>query len=291
MTTAVVHRAHERTNVRKEPWWLAFVRRSLSWLSRVRAVAAARIAGILWARTMRRTRPAREVAWLDGAHPFVVPWNLGGQKAWSWGEGPVVLLVHGWDGRGSQLGSLVEPLVQAGFRVVTFDAPGHGDSVGRRASLVSFADAITATVRRVGPVHALVAHSLGGAASTLALSAGLPVDRVALIAPVDAALGVARFSRFVGLSAESRAMMECNLERTYGASVEAIGASRLAAGMRARALVVHDEDDRWVPSSDGETTATAWPGAQLVVTRGLGHHRILRDPEVIDRVVRFVCVV
>ncbi len=291
MTTAVVDRAQKSTNVRKQSWWLAFVRRSVAWLSRRRPELAARVAERLWARTIRRERPAREVAWLEGARPFVVPWNLSGLQAWSWGEGPVVVLVHGWDGRGSQLGSLVEPLVKAGFRVVAFDAPGHGDSGGKRASLVSFADAITATVRRVGPVHALVAHSLGGAATTLALSVGLPVDRVALIAPVDAANGVGRFSRFIGLTAEAQASFERNLEQRYGAPVSAIGAAHLAPRMRARALVVHDEEDRWVPWSDGEITATAWPGADLVVTRGLGHHRILRDPGVIDRVVRFVCQV
>src|ERR1700745_2707030 len=29
--------------------------------------------------------------------------------AWRWGHGPAVLLVHGWEGRGSQLGALVQP--------------------------------------------------------------------------------------------------------------------------------------------------------------------------------------
>jgi hypothetical protein len=34
--------------------------------------------------------------------------------------------------------------------------------------------------------------------------------------------------------------------------------------------------------------AGAWPGATLHVTRGLGHNRILRDPQVIAKVTDFV---
>jgi len=45
---------------------------------------------------------------------------------WIWGEGPPVLLVHGWGSRGARLGSFVAPLVAAGHSVIAFDAPGHG---------------------------------------------------------------------------------------------------------------------------------------------------------------------
>ena len=32
----------------------------------------------------------------------------------------------------------------------------------------------------------------------------------------------------------------------------------------------------------------AWPGARMVTTRGLGHHRLVRDPQVIAEAVRFL---
>jgi pimeloyl-ACP methyl ester carboxylesterase len=58
--------------------------------------------------------------------------------------------------------------------------------------------------------------------------------------------------------------------------------------MRGALLVVHDENDREVPIACGEAIARAWPGAELVRTRGLGHQRILRDAATLKRVVRFV---
>src|SRR3954471_12912224 len=85
----------------------------------------------------RHARPDRERAVLATARELTIDVTLRAPRwngahttvaAWKWGQGPTVLLVHGWEGRGSQLGSFVEPLVAAGLSVVAFDAPGHGDS-------------------------------------------------------------------------------------------------------------------------------------------------------------------
>src|SRR5262245_33403196 len=76
---------------------------------------------------------------LDRAQPFQV--EVEGQRivGWSWGEGPAVYLVHGWGSRGGRLSAYVQPLVDAGFRVVAFDALAHGDSGGRMSSMPQMA--------------------------------------------------------------------------------------------------------------------------------------------------------
>ena len=53
-------------------------------------------------------------------------------------------------------------------------------------------------------------------------------------------------------------------------------------------LIVADEEDLETPIEDSETVAAAWPDSRLVRTSGLGHRRILRDPEVVGRVVEFL---
>lgn len=90
-------------------------------------------------------------------------------RAWSWGVGPAVLLMHGWEGHAGHLNRFVEPLVNRGFRAVALDLPAHGFSSGRQATLLDMADALCAVGDAVGPVHAVIAHSLGGAATALAL--------------------------------------------------------------------------------------------------------------------------
>ena len=141
----------------------------------------------------RYTRPSRERAVLASGTHFEVDVLLRSPRwagrttrvaTWRWGTGPTVLLVHGWEGRGSQLGSFVAPLVAAGMSVVAFDAPAHGDSPGHRLYLTDHADAVADMVAAIGPVHAIVAHSFGAAAVLLAHARhGVDAPRNVMIAP------------------------------------------------------------------------------------------------------------
>ena len=94
-----------------------------------------------------------------------------------------MLLVHGWAGDAQQMLTLAEALAQAGFDPVLLDFPAHGRSGGWRATLPQFARALWAASARLGPLHAVVAHSLGALAAAHAAANGLPVGRLALLAP------------------------------------------------------------------------------------------------------------
>jgi pimeloyl-ACP methyl ester carboxylesterase len=53
-------------------------------------------------------------------------------------------------------------------------------------------------------------------------------------------------------------------------------------------LVIHDREDKQIPFGMGKAIAAAWQGAELLSTRGLGHNRILRDPEVVRSAIDFI---
>jgi len=287
MTTAATIVPTKSTNVRIPYSSLAaagFIR-FLGWSS---PGISTRLAAWLWSHPTRYARPAREVAVLSSGEPMKIPYGMGGIQAWTWGKGPVILLVHGWEGRGSQLGSFVDPLVRAGFRVVTFDAPGHGDSTGDQASLFTFVDAIHTVARHVGPIHTAIAHSMGGASVLAALNSGFEVGRVVFLAPADASLAIGRFADTVGMSDVVRERLRDLVEARHGAAIESIRGDRLAASMNIPALVFHDDRDRFVPMSDAESISGAWPGAELRRTHGLGHHRILRDQQVVGAAIDFI---
>ncbi|MBA3394608.1 MAG: alpha/beta fold hydrolase [Deltaproteobacteria bacterium] len=246
----------------------------------------------------RHRRPQRERAILATGRPFTIDVLLRSPRwaghhtrlaAWRWGLGPTVLLVHGWEGRGSQLGALVEPLVAAGLSVVTFDAHAHGDSPGSRLYLTDHADAISDVVEAIGPVHAIIAHSFGAAAVLLAHArGGVDAARNVMIAPnvlIDDA--VTRFARAVALDGADRERFEDHLTTASGVGMDSLTIGRLVAGRDAELLVIHDRADREVPFVHGERLAATWPGAQLRETTNLGHRRILRDPAVIAEIVEF----
>jgi hypothetical protein len=256
----------------------------------------ANLAERLFTTPRRYERPARERAVLASGRPFTIDvtlrsprWNNQHRQlaAWRWGHGPVVLLVHGWEGRGSQLGAFVEPLVEAGLSVVAFDAPAHGDSAGSQLYLTDHADCVVDVVAAIGPVHAIVAHSFGAAAVLLAHSrGGVDAPHNVMIAPnVVIDDSVKKFARIVALDDRDRATLEDQLAAQSGVGVESLRLDRLIGARTSSLLVIHDKHDREVPFEDGQRLAVLWPDARLLATHDLGHRRVLRDPAVLDAVV------
>lgn len=258
-----------------------------------------RFAERLFTTPRRHTRPDRERAILASARGLTVDVTLRAPRwngstiriaAWHWGTGPTVLLVHGWEGRGSQLGSFVEPLVAAGMSVVAFDAPGHGDSPDHHLYLTDLADCVTDVIRATGPVHAIVAHSFGAAAVLLAnRRSGVRASRNVMVSPnvlIDDA--VRRFAYLVGLDENDRTALEQRLADQTGIGIADLAIENLAAHRDDALLVVHDRADSEVPFEHGRRLAATWPAAELRETGGLGHRRILRDPDVLAAAVAFV---
>ena len=247
-----------------------------------------------WAETIfcspprNEPRPGEE-AFLATGTRMTVPAEDQDLAVWTWGSGRVVVLTHGWGSRAGRFSAFAGALLHAGFRVVLFDAPAHGASSGRQASLPQFSRALRAVGAQVGPVHGLIGHSLGGAAVSLAMSNGLPAQRVVLLAPpADVVVFSHAFSEHLRIPHRVRNVMQQNLENRLRFRFEELHIPTLARSMTAAALIIHDRDDHDVPYAHGEEIASAWPGAQLLATTGLGHRAILRDPEVIRRTVTFL---
>lgn len=215
--------------------------------------------------------------------------------AHAWGESrevtPVVLLLHGWEGRGTQLGRFADPFVQAGYRVIAVDLPAHGESPGRRTDLIECTEALRKIGRDLGPLAAVVAHSFGGAVTTLALERGLDVQAVVLIAaPSSIDDVIRRFGEFMGVRGAGMRAFRAGIERQTGVKLADVEIFERVAGLQIPALIVHDRGDNEVPFHDAERLVARWPNAMLLATEGLGHRRILKEDEVIRRAVEFVIV-
>ena len=210
---------------------------------------------------------------------------------WRWGSqsSPAVVLAHGWGGYAAQMRAFVFPLLSAGYRVIAFDQPAHGVSEGRLTGLPDFADVMAEVAWHHGEVQAVIAHSLGAAAAALAVSRGLRVGRVVAVSPPSYLVGYSRrFARWHWMPEAARRAMQAAIEERYGVRWEDIELSRLAPKLGARALVIHDRDDRLVPWTQGASFAHRWPGARLMSTDGLGHRRILDDEAVTRAAAEFI---
>jgi pimeloyl-ACP methyl ester carboxylesterase len=209
--------------------------------------------------------------------------------AWSWGDGPPVVLVHGWGGLGGQLGAFVPPLLESGFRVVTFDAPGHGASMGRRSSVLHFVAALQAIAATTGAPRAVIAHSLGATAAALALCQGLNIKRAVFLGPpAEPTQWTWLFAERFQIPHSVISAMRLRAERHLRFKWSDLGLEELAGSQKIPLLVIHDVEDDEVPWTDGAAVARAWPGARLLTTTGLRHRKILRDPSVVEQTVAFV---
>lgn len=209
---------------------------------------------------------------------------------WGSGEDALVLLVHGWGGHRAQMGGFVEPLVKAGYRVASFDAPAHGDNEGTHTNGFEIAAALQRVVEELGQPYAVIAHSLGTMAVNIALQQGLQVEKIvfsgALRRLADA---FGPFLEMHGLGEDGRAQVEAAMVERFGEDVWEVTALDLQLPrFEIPALLIHDREDSTTPYASSAALARAWPSARLVTTRGLGHRRILQNPEVIGEAVAFI---
>lgn len=233
----------------------------------------------------RRARP-RVAEPLRSAQDVQIETPAGKIAAWRRGEGPAVLLVHGWQDDNSLWSPLISALAEIGVASVAFDLPGHGLSEGETCSPALAAAAMEAVAARLGPIDTIVTHSFGGPVTGFALLNGFTARRIVLIAPPRG-----RNQRWFDLARE-RGLAEDIVHRAreiYAAEGGLHSSFDLAVvAPVAETLVIHSMDDDAVDWENGEVIAQQWPNAELVLCDGLGHRMVAQDRGIIDRIVSFV---
>ncbi len=207
--------------------------------------------------------------------------------------GPVALLFHGWGGHGGQMLALADAVAARGMRPVIVEMPAHGRSRGSVSNLPQFArviEYVTARLQQEGhDVAAVVAHSLAANAAAWAMSRGLPVARLVLLAPPASPREYTRlFAHVFGLSEKTRAAMQQKVEAREAIVMPQFEPEAVGPRIKAPTLVVHDREDSINPFADGVAFSQAIEGAQLIATQGLGHRRLLKESAVVEAVAAFV---
>ena len=214
-----------------------------------------------------------------------------GVSAIVWGQGAPVLMMHGWEGRATQMAGFIEPLTGMGYQPISLDAPAHGKSEGDRSSLPRFVDAMFKVQREFGHFAAVIGHSMGGGSALYAISEGLQTDKLVSIAgPADFLHVSTRFARFVGLGRSGTEKFLRYVEQIAGISFEQMELASRAAGLDLPTLLVHDRNDAEIPFDDAQFLSAAMPDACLYATENLGHRRIMRSSLVISAVANFIAL-
>jgi esterase/lipase len=219
--------------------------------------------------------------------------TVGGKKVqgYLWGEGLPVWVVHGWAGRATQFRRFIKPFNQAGYQVVGFDGPAHGNSEGKRTTIMEFEEALIKLAERTGPPVAVIAHSFGGGASLYATMNGLPIRKLIMIAtPTIGDEIINTYLKAINGSPKTGDQFKAEILDQTGKSFDQFTSTWFVKHLPhpVALLLVHDEEDAEVSIGQQEALVDLYPSAKLMRTSGLGHTRILRDDGVIRSCVTFV---
>ena len=204
-------------------------------------------------------------------------------QVYEWGEGKPVLMVHGWMGRGTQFRKFISQFNEAGYKVIAFDAPGHGRSDGSSSHILKFADIISQLNERYNGFEMMIGHSLGGIATMHAIIRGVKASKFVMISsPAIADEIMSEFRKKIGATELAMPYFEAYIQRKFNISFDGLSAQNNIHLLRdVELLLIYDQDDREVSLDSPKVLMSKHDNTKLILTSGLGHTRILKDDSVV----------
>ncbi|WP_394758904.1 alpha/beta fold hydrolase [Flavobacterium sp.] len=204
-------------------------------------------------------------------------------------NGKKVLLVHGWSGRGTQLVKFADELIKLGYSTISFDAPAHGKSSTTTTLMPEFIACILELEKLYGPFESAVGHSLGGMALLNSVKQGLQIKKLAVIGSGDKVEDILHeYVKRLELKPIVAAKMSALFEKRFNEPMENYASHLAAKQVNIPTLIIHDENDNEVPVFCAKNIYKNLPNGELLITKRLGHRKILGDATVIDKTINFI---
>jgi pimeloyl-ACP methyl ester carboxylesterase len=202
------------------------------------------------------------------------------------GEGPTVVMTHGWGD--SRIGALsrVPAVMPHCSRLILWDLPGHGEAPGRSslgAREVQDLLALIGRVREPGVRLVLMGWSLGAGISIEAAARGAPEDVAGVIAeapyrfPWTPARNVLRLRRLPYRWNLMPALWCVGWDVGAGPNWRGFDRAGHASHLGCPLLVIHGTLDEVSPVEDGRKIATAAPLGRLLELPEAGHYGLWTD--------------
>ncbi len=210
---------------------------------------------------------------------------------WGADDAPLVLLSYGWAYNAGRWRHFVPHLVEAGYRVLAYDPPGHGLAPSGTMNIPANAAIIRALLEDYGPVYAIVGHSFGGGSSVCALM-GLPralhPRRMVIMASFSFAPRIFQaYKKALGLWSPLYWRMVRGFEKRVGHSIDYYDFAMMTAALpHIEGLLVHDPGDPVTPYEESRRYHDFWPESYLYSPREGGHH--LGTAGITRAVLRFI---
>ncbi|KGJ97445.1 alpha/beta hydrolase [Colwellia psychrerythraea] len=228
-------------------------------------------------------RPKRKYSnWPNHVKQFEVNTRYGQLKAYKYGEGKCIWLVHGWSGSAFDFWPLMQKLAEKGYSAISFDFPAHGNSQGKFCTLPQMIKVFDDVSAGLFSPSMVISHGMG--ASVIANSNWFKNyhQDLLLISPIlDIYL---LLQSRVRLSGFDEVLFEQIIKKV--SKNEKISITELCTIPKLKAFVgqlkvIHDTQDDLAPFVISEKF-TQFSKVALVSTNKLGHNKILNSRKILN---------
>ena len=200
-----------------------------------------------------------------------------------------VLLVHGWAGRSTQLFMIADKLLEKGYMVISFDGPSHGKSEGKTTAMPEFLETITEIDKQFGPFEAAIGHSFGGMSLYSSVADGFSIKSLVTVGAADKISDVIlNFTTNLGVKPNIAKKMKQLYDKKWQVDIDNYSPIFTSKRVKIPTLLVHDSNDGDVPVSCALKIRQNLEKGELLITKGLGHTKILRTKNISNRIVDFI---
>ncbi len=226
---------------------------------------------------------------LEDAETFEIVANDKSMKAYRMGSGPEVVCIHGWAGKSIQFADIAYALTKAGYTFIAVDVWAHGNSDGVDASMFDFAAATKVLVENSENVACVIGHSLGAASVSLSVYDGLTIPRfIAMGAPSLPNDILDSFRKIIQAPERINQVIKDACLEVFNRDFDEISMTNTIRSMSCPVLAIHGEDDFDVGIFHLDALISVKSDIVSIRVPRLGHRRILKDPEVIERIIEFI---
>lgn len=239
----------------------------------------------------RKTLSKSQLEYYNTGHSEFIRFNNNDIFVFTKGEGPIIMLAHGWGSNSYIFRHIIDALVEFGFSIVTFDYPAHGQSSGKQTSPIEISELLKILSDRYGSFKAIIAYSLGGISAIRALELGVQTEKLVLLStPTTFESTFDPFLNLFNINPELQKLFFQELTDQTGVNRNRMCPMDMKYDKTVRTLIVHDKDDKIIPYTDAIAIHKELENSELILTSNLGHRGVPRTESIVREITNFLII-